>query len=542
MRSFKVYIIEDSTLHGRKLLKSIEALNDSSVSPKLSRNWEDAGIDLEKGSYDLVIADVIVYKNKDEELRGQEANFDCLDALIQLRENKYPPMPIVIFTDKRDLEQLQKYHDHIADYWYKPQIDPDFLQFKIKKLRWFIEQWHPTSLFINILRNSMNEYGCTGWELPWNQYMLSLLNEFEMYPYGKDQAIIALDSLLQMATSIRVREPFSMVFKRFIEIDTATSSLLSIRPHLHHSIHTFFLGYYLFNLSGINWVEILKGGSSHFRNSMQNKIDSHVSEDEAVKYAWLQLNYAWFIASLLHDTGLIAEKYNTIVSNLIDAINELRICQDMKVETPVVTTDAHQALSNALKQIDSKYTDYIESKYKDNKHGILSALQLIQNFSNNFLNCEVSDGVFLIYAAEASALHDSYTEEGCPQIDLRDSPIAGILAICDAVQSWDRDKSDKSLFGGDYIDRVELCDIKVNKTPSNGPAIFMTIRYYPHNMAVYDLIRKEIMRKLRDALNDKVLDALTKKITIRCAPEHKFRIIIDFYLGNERIIEPLVLF
>ena len=271
MNIFKILFLEDCKDDIKRVMRSFKEIEY--IDYKHRDRWDLAKEDLKNEHFDLVIADLFLYKDEasSKESRG---TFSCLEELIEIVGERILDIPIVVYTDKQSLNSLKKYWNSVCDFWDKRQVDSEFLSFRIRKIRETIERERSASLLIKHMRAGIIENQEQN-NLPWEASINELLKEYEGYGYSLDQAKSILPPLRRIAGNLGIPNSFDKGFNVCLDIDTSISSLLSIRPHLHHSIITFLLGYYLFNLSGIKWKEILNSDNTFFKDlvsvEMQNK-------------------------------------------------------------------------------------------------------------------------------------------------------------------------------------------------------------------------------------------------------------------------------
>ena len=536
MSRFSVLFFEDVQSDKARVLSALE---NEGIFYSFTDNWQDAEKYLKNEQYDLVIADTFIYENRmDSDLKSKSGNpgeFDCLPFLFEVTESADPPIPVVIYTGQNTILSVRSYIDRIVDFWNKKQvIDPDFISFRIRKIRDLIEFERPSSPLIKSLKSAQLEKK----DSPWKAEIDQILNEYESYSTALDQGLIVQSPLTRIASSLGFSGNFKKGFNVALRSDSPISITLGSRPHFHHSINCFLLGYYLLNLAGIDWIGIFKNDSKSYFSIRMNSAYSSVPSDVAEKKVWQEINNSWFTASLLHDCTSLIQRFPKISSEFTKLTDTLNLCQCSKFDAdPSVKGDLCSLATTRYKSTDSKLGDYISKISEKLDHGYLSGVFLLTHCYDEILKNR-KDVEALIPAAEAVFLHNFVTRTDFPVITFNVSPIAGLLIFCDAIQSWKRDLPENELELNDIITKAELTELSSSIGSDGNPQIKLKVRYLPPAFIAkhkQTIDKNEIL--LLDVLQRFVKDPIRQKLNFNFNDDARPDINIKFYVGHKKIEE-----
>lgn len=270
----------------------------------------------------------------------------------------------------------------------------------------------------------------------------------------------------------------------------------SQQDHVVHTVYVLILGIYLYK-KHVLFYKTINGKIREVKEEYE--VQSRLSDTENHEQNFY---YMWFMIAIYHDIGYIFENDDKefklkIINKLIDNENEIyeldknyiQEYNDKEIINFLVDININNKQYSAfelLEQISketnlsfekggiSNYLKYClesESRNKDRKfldHGIMSALLCLKITSIAF-NKDINDGIirnssiitsFIKRVAQAIAVHnifvnnDSYSEYSKYNLNLGDdskknnkykisynkSPFAYLLALCDAIQIWERPK------------------------------------------------------------------------------------------------------
>ena len=544
--NFSILIIEDEKAHVDFLSKIFNSkFFGTGFSTAYAKAWDQAKSEIENRYFDLIIADLYIYEHISEQEEGNRGDFYCLEPLLEITEKSSPPIPIIVYTSRADLRSLRAFQSRIWDFWEKGKIDSEFATFRIRKVKELIEKESPNSIICRAIKEKVNEKVDSGDPPPFHEPVINLLETYEKFISTldeKDQIEALISPLSTIASEYGFSETFRFSFGTLAQLDTPVSSFISsYRPHLFHSIHTFLMGYFLFNLANIDWVDILGSEDTLFKKSVSLKKGEDVEEQQAKKEAWEEINIAWFAASLLHDISIPIQYSEKIVSRINNIVNGFEIVESSSsLQKRNYRDEDFESLIESLSELQSPedFKALLKSKKDSLDHGLGSAIYLNTKCIEEAEATLQSSYAFhpLKMAAQAAALHTSFDEPGFPTIDFIKLPILGMLILCDAIQAWDRDKVSNSFSNGDYIFKVQLYKFDIINRNNLGPEIDIQIRYTPYShVAYHQPSNEQAYTDLHRVLQSKVINPLRKVLIIECAKEKKPKFTISFKISNRDV-------
>jgi hypothetical protein len=533
MELIKVLLIEDNENDVSVVKEAVAMLQNTSF--EYCYSWEMAQKLIDAYDYDIIIADTVVYDLEADKLAGGAGKKKIFPAILELTEAVDPPIPVIAYTDKITIRSIEDLLPRIIDFWHKKQIDTDYIAFRIRKIRELIERERNSSTFIKYLKTHLDTIGKGG--LPWGEKVSDLLSDYERYGNKYDKAENAFISLSQIAGKIGISESFTSGFYTALNIDQPASSLLSSRPHLHHCINLFLLGYYILNMCEINWHEMLLDSDDYYTTKYNEYIKSVDHADASAKVLY-DLNCAWFISSLLHDSGNAIAKYYKIKQALKDIAGTLKITAENKAKDIIeidksYVTKTMDMLFTLQKKAD--YTEFFRTHSTTSDHGFASSVFIAVKCKNEISAYHFNDD-FIPIAVEAVAFHNYATDSNLPTLDLCAKPISTLLVFCDAIQSWDREMTTASFSNHDLIDKVEVRELNSIYRSNHGPIIDLTVRYYMHSLVAKhrptsDLCKKELIKNIEKYVNAPFNKHLVISKNNKFTPLFK----TTFELGNQEI-------
>jgi len=536
MQTFRVLFLEDIETDKPRVLSALEQ-EDFFYTYK--NNWEEAAQFLESEQYDLVIADIYIYENKLQASLKTKAKtpgeFDCLEKLLEITEAADPPIPVVIYTGQSSMAILKPFRDRIADFWDKKQVtDPDFLAFRIRKIRDLIEYERPSSPLIKSLKTALDN----NLEVPWRDDINRILCEYESYSSPMDQGLVVQSPLARIASSLGLSANFKDGFDVALRSDSPISITLGSRPHFHHSINCFLLGYYLFNLAGIDWIKIFtEDDNSYFSKRLKSNF-STLEPEAAQKKVWQEINSSWFAASLLHDCTSVIQRFPKIMDHYTKLAGKLKLCKPAgDIEKFIVKDELASQATIRLKPTSPNISEYILKISDKTDHGYASGVFILTHCFDEVVKNR-KDPEFLIPAAEAVYLHNFSTKSDFPVISINASPVAGMLMFCDAIQSWKRDLPESELEYNEIITKAELTELTANVRHDGQPSIKIRVRYLP---PAFIAKHKQTIDKneniLLEVLQKYVKDPIRQKIIFGFKHDTSPEINVKFYVGHKIIEE-----
>jgi CheY-like chemotaxis protein len=535
MNKFHVLFLEDLDDDRHPLM---EALSGAEFHLVHFDNWESAATELRANRFDLVIADMMIHEKANRTVK-EVGHFNCIPPLLDITESIAPPIPVIIYTSKADLSSLTSFQPRIVDFWEKPQRDIEFIQLRVRKIRDLIERERPNSLLIRAVRAGIERSITAFQSPPWHVHILQVLSDYEEYNSKTDQADAILSPLSEIASELGFASTFRDGFQVLTSVDMPSSLLLSTRPHLHHSLNNFLLGYYYFNLCGIEWQSILAKGVNFYQRSIERSIREGMIEAEASSKAWLEINAAWFAAALLHDVGITIQYYGSMEKKLRDLVSKLNISESFPSVSTIKldSTIVESAMIDIGRCCSKEIVEFLKDLKGTPDQGIASAAYLTRHCRKE-VEATISPAAaeFVDCGAAAAALHNSLEKPNFPTLDFSVEPVASMLIICDAIQAWDRERLDFGLLSGGDIQRVELSELKWMPRTKSGPIIDAVVRYFPHlSVAHHRPTMDKCESRLREVLQKHVTIPLRQKLVFGGAKEFTPKFRIHFKLGQRTI-------
>jgi hypothetical protein len=553
MRDFFILVIEDDPDDRKRVTDAIEL---STASERVrgirfmatpSDNWEHAESLLKANRYDLVIADLFVFKDSAEREAGGRGAFDCKDALLEITESESPPVPVVFYTDKLSLSNLESYQSRICEFWHKEQVDEYFLAFRVRKIRDLLERERPGDLLIRSIREKLTAIAPDDTTVLWRDRLNEILAGYETYGIRTDQTKAMTTPIHAMAVELGFSECLRQGLSALRRIDIPASTLMRhSRPHYFHSLNTFLLGYYLFALADIHWKDLLL---PHCRMFDAAKIGGK-GKKAATETAWNETMAAWFAAGLLHDIGVSAAGIGDMFAELSELEEMLGVTE--KADRNGAVSLKKDILAQTWSRFGSLKSDegivkFLQSMGDRIDHGLVSGLFLAHRCYDEAREKLRDDerARFLLVAAEAASLHNSFTEAAFPVLDFSTNPVAAMLVLCDAIQAWGREREDFGILREKDDDkrpveqdiaRVELCELASQQRKGSGPGVSVVVRYYLHSfLARHRPTSDGCKSDLGEILDEHVVGPLRKKLVFSGPKSLVPHISIHFFLGADLV-------
>jgi hypothetical protein len=234
----------------------------------------------------------------------------------------------------------------------------------------------------------------------------------------------------------------------------------AVPDHIRHSGNVYFVGYYLLN--SVPAFKVLET-FPHYR--------PEAFTDSGGDDRFEQLNLAWLVASLFHDSGYAVEHSKSTVACLsritgadLSRIEKemLKACDVAREVRPLIDYcnglgNAGEKVGRALTWVTENWNQKVPTRVGTKEivfdHGVLSAARLLHlSKATNPLR-EIPKAI--LQAASAMALHNAeplrvlFAGDQLSQLDVVPFslfPVAALLALCDAFQIWDREVNDAAAF------------------------------------------------------------------------------------------------
>lgn len=541
MSHFRILFLEDEDEDKKPVLAALASCRDK-FDVVHKDTWDEAQDQLTNHPFDLVIADIWIFKNAAEKKKGERGAFPCLEPLLDITEAKYPPTPVIVYTGKESLNSIVEYQDKICDFWQKNRepLDGELLEFRVRKIKEQGGREHPVPYVISVIMSRLDEIERTGNSPIWADDIRSLASGYMQFVERADRIETAKTSLLSIAGRLNISESITSALESLMRIDVPSSSLLpGVRPHLEHSLNTFLLGYYLLNLTEIDWQTILQESDVHYKKDLSYALANGQDPADASNYAYECLNKAWFVASILHDIGIVVQYYNRMSNEMQELVNGLKIANNVRKVASLNLIRVEDLWRRAARAGGrDEVREFVTTNLPKTDHGIASALFIGSRCYDEALGVVKNEEVlgYLGTAAEAVAIHNGTTHSKCPKISISCEPIMFLLGLCDAIQAWDRDPIAVSLIREWQIARVFLTRLVAQPRRTGGPSVTADIRYLPHSLvATFRPGEQAAVSKLQAILQKHVSNPLKRTHRINGKVEHIPRFEINFYYGRKML-------
>jgi hypothetical protein len=534
MRTIHVLVLEDDAASAKFIRDN---LGESAI-PNNAVNWVTRWDLCEKAlkseRYDLVIADLWVYKDAKDEQNGGSGEFFCLDFLLGITESEEPPVPVIAYTGRHDIRSLNRFHNRICDFWDKHTQDADLYKFRMRKVFDLLERERRSTYFIRIMRDAISNRSHAGTPPLWSKEIVQMLDAYEEYHTHLDPISAMQVPLRTIASELKCDKSFDNAFTVLAGADAATSALIEkVRPHLYHSVNVFLLGYYLFNLTGIDWGRLLAIPNTWFAKELSR----HGGDvDEALRIA----NGAWFLASLLHDVGIAIQYYDKIGNEMLNKIKSIDVTVLPKeIKKLQFIKDKFNAVNDTiLSNSCVEVAGCLRTMEDTSDHGMGSCIYLGSQCSKEVKERlgESDAAIFTYIAAEAAGIHNMLDHDSLKKLDFATHPIAAMLVLCDGIQSWERQRLDFSVIKGEKIEKSELIKLVETQSGGHGPEISITVRYYPHLLVAHHKpSMDDCASKLQLALQKHVTAPLQKLMRFSGEVDLVPKFNVEFELSHQRL-------
>lgn len=277
--------------------------------------------------------------------------------------------------------------------------------------------------------------------------------------------------------------------------DLMLYSIDNYRDHFMHQFHVFVTGYMLIYSYGIDrLLDLINRNYGEFVQS---------DDDKDKVFTKIDVIRIWTLAALFHDCGYAFEKlpdgFETFSKRVLGTNLKSHFFWDEVIlrsgDIPGTLQKISEyfricpVCSSGFNQVDL-FRILIQQAIKNNDHGVISAIILMQqylNYSKGHVQIDRIEPIMNI-AALAIALHnksvfESVKKQGNQRICIRYNPIMFILAYCDLVQEWGRKKTiaeDKQI-ATPHLQNLSFPDIPKDDNPSDDTDshVFNVELFYP---------------------------------------------------------------
>lgn len=488
--ALKIIYIEDDAKDRKAMKLAVQHWNKSSAGERLALTTIDSpallAAELESKP-DVVLAD-IKFPGSDGELH------DFLDSVLKQVANWSSandlevPIPVIAYTDKGKglVEAWIARGMDLYDIWDKNYAKPPYVAWRLGRLAQDLANERPYARAAKIVTSL--EQGAS-----FHDRVVEMAVRYSQGMTERDQLkkagseILGIGQLLGVATEV---DAMWNVMEEWEGLSRAASR--AARGHARHVINVFWLGYSLLHNSYLrSSFESLWRGVVGERKGMRGVSDLPPSE---------ALSRCWFYAGLFHDVGGVVEKRSKVFKRVQD-LHRVVVRHDPDQEKGFVSGDADlvRRAGQVLRLLPAPLAKEARRIFKRSStsgqpdHGVVAAVHLVEAINKGV------EGALAQEAARAVAIHNMFSEvcAASEGITWEDEPVAALLAVCDQLQAWDRERFDEAVVDAGRIDRAELIDMVVSDEGGR-PTVIIDIDYV---LPRYLGRSPELRRAVRDNLS-----------------------------------------
>jgi len=428
------------------------------------------------GTYDALLLDLFWTDRPD----GKEHGLN----LCRLVREKFPELPIIIFSGEATVEQFQELiplsisaylsKSTLGETWcvavrdalYRAYVDRSGLPL-YRTLRQFlgrVDAWNP---------DVINEAASEVWRRE----------------SGRDKWDGFWEAVGNLTARHRVKLPVDFLKNYFAASDLFSLGIVpSMRGHLEHVLYVYFTGYVISHRLPIFKRSVIKAARDLLGHQYSANQNQHY---------WDLFQIAWLLCATLHDTAYSLELVPDFWLKLKEVEKTFPFAAISNISAKKITagldwtkaTHAQAAFEQVFKKFD--YGKVASSWISDNavftddrgvrriNHGVASGIAFMESFAvkcSHMMHEDISVLRFFQWAATAMALH-SLKLPGHKQgvtLRLRNDPLSFLLLLCDELQVWDRDRPDAEPSSNAFR-RTELASLTINRDH-----VAAEIRYVPY--------------------------------------------------------------
>ncbi len=421
----------------------------------------------EVGGFSAVLLDVVWKADGVETSHG-------VDIAKRIRR-LYPEMPLIVFSENVTLTDFQSLVPlRIAAYLTKADADASGWCAAIKEA---LDRAHETRAGHPLYQQLRKLLAAR--PAPWraNEVGKAASEVWEHdNTYAKWDAFWkAWDPVLG---GVRLSAPFDGMRTFFSGKELLTLSVLpSMRGHLDHVVYVYFTGYIM--------SHALPTFRRHVGSAVHNLLGSEFREADSDLH-WELFQFAWLAAATLHDIAYPLEVLPD-VSRVATEIMEMFEFATVPGRLPQLQAGVYNPDCAGGKVAEDAFTQIIQGLYRSRSNDIHEFVKAHQAFSDKDgvrrFNHGIASGtkfiaearewtrlpdvprhfeLFMNWAATAMALHALKNVQARNGFCIEESrdPLAFLLALCDELQVWNRDRPDDTEKNNPFR-RVDLVGIDV---------------------------------------------------------------------------------
>ncbi len=509
MSEFRILYVEhapeEEIAHYVAAMEADKATVDRAVS------IEEALARLADSSYDLIVTDAYFLPAGERETsRAGRGEFGLRDIVEAVRVTHNDTRAQIVAFTWYSAELFEEHGDTLEwldDIWEKG-VMPDVLRWHVERLRRKRQANLPSrALLKRVLDLVESEPTC-----PWRKEIALIVKQYGETSVELDRIQQVGVYVGQIGAQMGWGAPVARFFRGIADLEVLN---VGAQPsgwgHLRHVVNVFLLGYFILNGAIGRRDEVLDAVLGRGKWSDREQ-------------AWREVNFAWFVAGLFHDIGLLGQRAGDLWETLLKAVavyeagevvgytkagrkGEVEVrgisfkC-DARFSETVEALCREEGASNAEALWCKDLWNVCRADTVD--HGLLSAVSIARAVSQSVQARAINA------AARAAAVHNfrQRTQQvgglKKPQLRFDDAPISSLLVLCDQLQVWDRDTGRESRLQGVGLHSAELSRLEIE-----GDKVVIGVAYWPFR---YTLPRTgevdAIEKKLQEVLVEDVYPTL----------------------------------
>ncbi|MBU1568161.1 MAG: hypothetical protein KJ630_21375 [Proteobacteria bacterium] len=506
---FNILYVEDDDDDYKDILKHVTEYNEGAenrlpIQLDRAKDPEELESKLDIG-HRIVLAD-IYYDNP-----TTNSSKNCLQDIKRIiREwskinNSERTIPIIASSRRQTQLETLADHEGLFDIWDKNTSSSKYIVWRLSKLAQEMSRVQPDSYLQCLIRNMTSGPS-------WHDLVKKMAQKYNSGWTEYDQIDKAGTIIVEIAQKLNTSIQCKKMWNTMISWEALGRAISPYtRGHSRHAINVFWLGYYIINhneMKGVfirSWEKLLLN-----RGNMEDASNADATE---------AINSTWFYAGLFHDTCACVEKnqelegfYNKLYGKFqnIGVRKTSNVEPFFNIEQEYVREFLKENAKSLSDEIVPIVIKSIEKRAPD--HGFVGALYLIKEIN------EPAQKAYALEAGRALILHNIIRKfessiKGKLSWDL--DPFACLLALCDQLQTWDRERGDDNLANdSDLPVRAELLDLQITPPihPANSlPWMHVSINYITRRHVEKSTVLSErVEDNLKKILQDNPYEALGK--------------------------------
>ena len=524
--SFNMLYVEDNNADYNDILKHINEYNEEEkdrLPLKIERAISpDELEDKLSIQHRVVLADIYF----DDQSTGASKNrLKDIKRIVKEWSNEHNmgrTIPIIAYSRRQTQEETLADSNGLFDIWDKKTSKPKYVTWQLAKLAQEMSRIQPDSYLQCLIRNM--DTGPS-----WHKQVKTMAQKYNSGWTEYDQIDKAGTIIAEIAqgfkTGIQCKEMWD-IMTEWEALGRAISP--NTRGHSRHVINVFWLGYYILNHEHLK--DIFQNFWADLKLSRSGMKD--INEVPAIE----AINNIWFYTGLFHDVCACIEK-NKRLTSFQECLYSKLNCIGVSLSTsqqslPDKTTKGlADILKDITKDLSEEIRPLVEKSIRESKpdHGFIGAIYLIKKIQQKMQNNYAHE------AARAVIVHNligDFDLDINKKLSWENDPFACLLALCDQLQTWDRERGDETLAdGSDLPVRAELLDLQISTPDDAKPYINISINYITRrHVEKNTVIRERVEDKLKKILLDNPYKALEKIMT-----PWPFQLESRFYLNRNHL-------